>query len=135
MLQEDFITNGNSFSAFLPGAWKSLRQRDTDLLVKRVLAAAVPKPVYHDFLPLGGFSESKAFIQILRKGYSQIICLKCMQRNIDLVKSGSGQEQLLVFFQKGSVCGEDHPKASLSGKLQKPAQKRMAKGLTHQMKV
>ena len=105
------------------------------MLVAGVRAAIVPKAVGNDDFSLGSLAEDKAVGEILRKGDRQIVRLKSMEGDVDLVQRRGSEKYGLHFVQKCSVGGEDHLETGIAGKFKEQLQLRMAEGFAHEVEI
>ena len=135
VFQEDPIADGCTFFGFLPGLGKVVFHFPEDSGVLFVGTALIPQAVNHQFLALRGLAEGEAVLQIFFEGNSQVVGLKGVEGDIDLVQGRGAQEHFLLLLQQRAVGGEDYPESVFTGKNQKPLQIGVAQRLTHQMEV
>ena len=135
VLQIDPIPDPDALPLLLPLSGKGIVHSRKDLFIAFIPAAPVPKPVHGQHLPLSRLAEGEAALQILGKGGFEIIGLKGMEGNIDLVQPGTFQKQLPLLGKQGAVGGQVHAKVHCMGQFQKPPQQRMAKRLSHQVEI
>ena len=74
-------------------------------------------------------------MEVLFKGNSQVVSLKGMEGNVDLVQGRGGKQQLLLLWQQGAVGGEDDFESGFSCNAEKLSQMGMQQRFAHQMKI
>lgn len=100
-----------------------------------VSSALVPKPVGNKGRSLGRNAEGKAVIQIIGKGHLQIIGLKGVEGNVDLVQASGGKQPWSQLWEHRSIGCENDLEPGLRRQFQKIKQQGMTEGLSHEMEV
>ena len=69
-----------------------------DFLIHLVLATFIPKTVDYDFASFCHLTEPEAISEVVLKGNGQIVGLKGMERDVDLMQGRGGKKQLLFLL-------------------------------------
>jgi hypothetical protein len=103
--------------------------------ISLVCTTLIPKAVGNKHFPLSGNAEGEAAIQVITKGYLQVVGFKSVKGNVDLVKTFGGEQPGSVLGKQGSVGGENNLETCICCHFEKIEQQRMTERFPHQMKV